>query len=493
MVHNHREQPPRGRGGRIPVRVTTLRRPGLRSGGPPPEPAVEVEPPRPITIRIPAMGSNREVLPTAPTAAAVDTSEIAPPRYERVAPESITVPRSKDELSAVDAESENPREDHAEGTGEVPQRVPIIKEEEGEPSRRDTGHEVTAVASRADLQMNRRKNPDPPAPREEAQRAQVTLDPETAEMIRQIAQEQRELRTEVRDMRQELFEVRVTVKTHDIWLDQVFKRVGDVIDDQWGLRATVEEIKKFQETAGARSRTQTSAQTPIRAGPGPQNTNARSEGSPRLRTSPVTDIESLYASEEGNHPEQGARGTWNRERDDLVRQPEVNNRAGRHQDTVETPGEAWIRRRNGQRFGLGTEEALERWHAASEVSRERRASRQQRVPEPQQQRRQEPRDLGSDQAREPRRSVTQPHEVGFGRRPSLQTPSGGEQQASGRGHQPSGGSGSESSDDSQRGGGGPDRRSRRGSSHVGDRSQTGSRASSKRTTGDEHSSKRRRR
>ena len=63
------------------------------------------------------MGSNREVLPTAPTAAAVDTSEIAPPRYERVAPESITVPRSEDELSAVDAESENPWEDHAEGTG----------------------------------------------------------------------------------------------------------------------------------------------------------------------------------------------------------------------------------------------------------------------------------------------------------------------------------------------------------------------------------------
>ena len=42
-VHNHREQSLHGRGGRIPVRVTTLRCPGLRSGGPPPEPAVEVE------------------------------------------------------------------------------------------------------------------------------------------------------------------------------------------------------------------------------------------------------------------------------------------------------------------------------------------------------------------------------------------------------------------------------------------------------------------
>ena len=67
------------------------------------------------------MGGNREVLPTVPTAAAVDTSEIAPPRYEQVAPELITVPRSEDELLAVDAKSETPREDHAEGTGEVPQ------------------------------------------------------------------------------------------------------------------------------------------------------------------------------------------------------------------------------------------------------------------------------------------------------------------------------------------------------------------------------------
>ena len=144
-------------------------------------------------------------------------------------------------------------------------------------------------------------------------------------MIRQIAQEQRELWTEVQDMHQELFEVWVTVKTHDVRLDQVFKCVGDIIDDQWGLRATVEEIKKFQETAGAWSQTQTSAQTPIRAGPGPQNTNVRSEGSPRLHTSPVTDIESLYALEEGNHLEQGAQGTQNWERDDLIRQPEVNN------------------------------------------------------------------------------------------------------------------------------------------------------------------------
>ena len=233
----------------------------------------------------------------------------------------------------------------------------------------------------------------------------------------------------------------------------------------------------IQETAGAWSRTQTPAQTPIRAGPGPQNTNVRSEGSPRLCTSPVTDIESLYALEEGNHPEQGAQGTQNWEQDDLIRQPEVNNWAGHHQDMVETLGEAWIWQWNGQCFRLGTEEALERWHAASEVSHKQRASRQQRVPEPQQQRRQEPRDLGGDQAQEPQRSVTQPHEVGFGQCPSLQTPSGGEQQASGRGHQPSGGSGLESSDDSQQGGRGPDHRSQCESSHVGDWSQTGSQAS----------------
>ena len=161
MVHNHREQPPRGRGGRIPVRVTTLRRPGLRSGGPPPGSAVEAEPPQPITIRIPPMGGNRDAHPAAPTAVAVDIPETAPPRYERVPPESITIPRNEDNMSAVDAESEQPREDHAEGAEEAPQRAPVIKEEEEEPNGLNTEHEAMAVASRTDQHASRRKSPDP--------------------------------------------------------------------------------------------------------------------------------------------------------------------------------------------------------------------------------------------------------------------------------------------------------------------------------------------
>ena len=58
MAQN-RPGPPPGRGsGRIPVLSTTLRREGLRSGGPP-EPATEVRPPRMI-IRVPPRPANGE-------------------------------------------------------------------------------------------------------------------------------------------------------------------------------------------------------------------------------------------------------------------------------------------------------------------------------------------------------------------------------------------------------------------------------------------------
>ena len=186
MVHNHREQPPRGRGGRIPVHVMMLRRPGLRSGGPPPGSTVEAEPPQPITIRIPLMGGNRDALPAAPTVVAVDIPETAPPRYEWVPPESITIPRNEDNMLAVDAESEQPWEDHAEGAEEAPQRVPVIKEEEEEPNGLNTEHEAMAVALRTDQHVSRRKSPSP-VPRVEVQHAQVTLDPEITRVIWQIA------------------------------------------------------------------------------------------------------------------------------------------------------------------------------------------------------------------------------------------------------------------------------------------------------------------
>ena len=53
------QQPSHGRSSRIPVPVMTGCCTGLCSGGPPPEPVVELPPPR-MTIQIPARASNRE-------------------------------------------------------------------------------------------------------------------------------------------------------------------------------------------------------------------------------------------------------------------------------------------------------------------------------------------------------------------------------------------------------------------------------------------------
>ena len=96
MVNHHREnqQPPHGRGSQIPIRATALRRPGLHSGGPPPEPATENPTPR-ITIQIPARTGNGETGPTAPNMTPRGIPEIAPPQYtEWVGPESVAIPRS---------------------------------------------------------------------------------------------------------------------------------------------------------------------------------------------------------------------------------------------------------------------------------------------------------------------------------------------------------------------------------------------------------------
>ena len=123
----------------------------------------------------------------------MEIPETAPPRYERVTPELVPIPRSEDELSTLDAQQEQPWEDWVEETQEAPQQAPTTQEEEGEPSRPKMRHEETAVASRTDRQMTRRGNPDP-GPQEETQRVEITLDPETTEIIRQIAQEQREMR-----------------------------------------------------------------------------------------------------------------------------------------------------------------------------------------------------------------------------------------------------------------------------------------------------------
>jgi hypothetical protein len=58
MAQNRPGPPPSHGGGRIPVLSTTLRREGLRSGGPP-EPATEVQPPR-MVIRVPPRPANGE-------------------------------------------------------------------------------------------------------------------------------------------------------------------------------------------------------------------------------------------------------------------------------------------------------------------------------------------------------------------------------------------------------------------------------------------------
>ena len=156
-----------------------------------------------MTIQIPPRVGNREVPPAVPTASAVEIPETTPPRYEQVAPELVPIPRSKDELLTLDAQQEQPWEDQVEEIQEAPQQAPTTQEEEGEPSRPKMRHEEMAVASQTDRQMTRCGNPDP-VPQEETQCVDIMLNPETAETIQQIAQEQREMWAEVRDMHQVL-------------------------------------------------------------------------------------------------------------------------------------------------------------------------------------------------------------------------------------------------------------------------------------------------
>ena len=54
-----------------------------------------------MTTRISPPAGNREVLPTAPTAEAVEVPEAALPRYERVTPELIGILEGDDKLSIV--------------------------------------------------------------------------------------------------------------------------------------------------------------------------------------------------------------------------------------------------------------------------------------------------------------------------------------------------------------------------------------------------------
>lgn len=90
--------------------MTTIRRVGLRSGGPP-EPATEPKPPR-MTIRIPAVAGNREIAST------VERLEAAPPDYtEQVEPGLVGIPRTDEEPS--DPKLEQPREARSEVSEET--------------------------------------------------------------------------------------------------------------------------------------------------------------------------------------------------------------------------------------------------------------------------------------------------------------------------------------------------------------------------------------
>ena len=268
---------------------------------------------------------------------------------------------------------------------------------------------------------------------------------------------------------------------------QIFQRVGDIIDDQSGLRAGVEDlqtaVKRLQEAAETQGQAGTPTRTSVKSEPVSTNIGMGLNGSLRPFLASRSGIESLYASEEDDNPGRG------RGREDTEGQPNMD--PGQDREAVETPGEAWIRRRNGHRFGLGTDEALERWRAASEASRQRRGLAQRGVQEPQERGESGTRDANYRPVHEQRRSVTQPYEVGFGRQPNIPTPLGSERGASERGRRNPGGSSSGSSDEPRRGGN-PDNRSQRGSSHTGERSQAGSQTSSRRAKRDGHLSRRRR-
>ena len=185
-------------------------------------------------------------------------------------------------------------------------------------------------------------------PRIEPQQVWIALDPEIAEVIRGIAREQRNLQTDVENIRKETFEVRVLVKTQESRLNRVFQRIGDVIEDQWILRAEINELKKLQEAAGSQDQRPVSQQMPIKS--------EAASPEPFVVTVSGTEsgIESLYASKEEEKPRQGNQSTHGSKRE-VIGQPEITDQ------TLVTPGEAWIRNWNGQRrYRLGTEEVLER-------------------------------------------------------------------------------------------------------------------------------------
>ena len=416
-----------------------------------------------------------------PNMARSDAREAAPPSYtEQVErdPRAIGSPRTERESvsdgSVSGQNSEDNREDSLSEPGTVIQRDQGL-------GGISTSSGNTAITETVVIERNATRS----------QNARTALDREIVETIRGIAreqqnlrteltqgqrnlgaelaqeqrnlrseiqsarQEQRNLRIEIQGVRQDTAELQATAKTHESRLGLVFKRIGDVIDDQWAVREGMEELRKTYET-------RVPARSPIKSELRSTNNGGDRSSTPVPAAMPRSDIESLYAAEEDNQevvPE------------DAIGQPEAESQ---RQNRGETPGEAWIQTRDQpQRFGLGTEEALERWRVASEASREQRAVRRLRKNGTQQRREvgtrsTEDRGEGGEQ----RRSVTQPHEVGFGRHPNPSTPPQRNPQPSNHGHQDPG-DGSSSGDEPRRGGGGPNHPPRRRPSHAGGDSQDG--------------------
>ena len=407
---------------------------------------------------------------STPNTARSETREAAPPSYtEQVEQEATGTPRIERSSTGDESVSErNPgsnREDSLSEPGTVTQRNQGPGGSSTSPER-TTITETTVIAERNAAG---------------SQNVRIALDREIVETIRGIAQEQRNLRTEltrgqrnlrteltqeqrilrseIQGVRQDTAELRTLVKTHESRLGLVFKRIGDVIDDQWAVREGMDELRRTYEA-------RVTTRDPIKSEPISTNNGGNRSSHQGPVAMPRSDIESLYASEEDNR--------------EVVPENAVEQRQDRRPQ--ETPGEAWTRTRDQpQRFGLGTEEALERWRAASEASRERREARHPRANELQQQRESGARSTQNQgDGGERQRSVTQPHEAGFGRHPNLATPPRNEHHPNDQGHQDPG-HGSSSSDEPRRGGGRPNHPSRRESSHAGDNSRAGSRTNRRRS------------
>jgi len=362
------------------------------------------------------MAGNRETLPAAPAAVGegAESPDANPPGYtERVEPGSVEMPRTDGEPSA--REPEQAQEARHEESQEIPWVGP------GTEAERNDGLDQPDV-TQGTMTTAPRTGRDENLERLQPQQLRVTLDPEIAETIRRMAQEQRQLRTEVEGSRRETFEVRVLVKTHESRLNRVFQRIGNIVDDQWVVRAGIDELsKQLQEAMGDQGQAATPNRTPIKSEPVSLNIGSRQAVSPEPFVVTVTNNESLsYASEEDVVLEHGTPPDQGQER----------GGSANHSDGVaRTLGEDWIQNRDGrQRFGLGTDEALERWRAASEASRERRTLRRQGSQQQRESgtRERDTQNTGNGQMRGQRRSITQPHEVGFGRRPNPPTPSGSE-------------------------------------------------------------------